>query len=78
MSEEMLIQHCSPTLAGLKTGNLFNCRYQSYEEVLCFLRKWNTAHDDAILVAEPVICNDAPDDEAIEACKALGAKLAEA
>lgn len=43
MSEEMLIMHCSPTLAGLKTGNLFNCHYQSYEEVLSFLRKWNTA-----------------------------------
>ena len=43
MSEEMLIQHCSPTLAGLKTGNLFNCHYQSYAEVLGFLRKWNTA-----------------------------------
>ena len=46
MCEEMLIQHCSPTLAGLKTGNLFNCHYQSYEEVLSFLRKWNTALKD--------------------------------
>lgn len=25
MSEEMIIRHGSPTLAGLKTGNLFNC-----------------------------------------------------
>ena len=25
MSEELLIRHCSPTLAGLKTGNLFPC-----------------------------------------------------
>lgn len=25
MSEEMLIRHCSPTLAGLKTANLVNC-----------------------------------------------------
>lgn len=25
MSEDMLIRHCSPTLAGIKTGNLFPC-----------------------------------------------------
>ena len=28
------------------------------------------------LAAESVICNDAPDDEAVEACRALGAALA--
>lgn len=27
MSDEMIIRHGSPTLAGLKTGNLFNCSY---------------------------------------------------
>ena len=31
----------------------------------------------ASLVAESVICNDAPDDEAISSCKALGSILAE-
>ncbi|MDE5939829.1 MAG: DUF3793 family protein [Lachnospiraceae bacterium] len=25
ISEEMVIYHCSPTMAGLKTGSLFNC-----------------------------------------------------
>ena len=25
MSEQLLVQHCSPTLAGLKTGSLFTC-----------------------------------------------------
>lgn len=25
MSEEMLVRHCSPTLAGLKSGSLFSC-----------------------------------------------------
>ncbi|MBQ9120870.1 MAG: DUF3793 family protein [Clostridia bacterium] len=25
MSEELLIQHCAPTLAGIKTGSLFSC-----------------------------------------------------
>lgn len=42
MSEEMLVMHCSPTLAGLKTGNLFSCSYRDSEEVLGFLRHWNT------------------------------------
>lgn len=27
MSDEMVIRHGSPTLAGLKTGNLFSCTY---------------------------------------------------
>lgn len=25
MSEELIVRHCSPTLAGLKTGSLFTC-----------------------------------------------------
>ena len=27
MSEELLVRHCAPTLAGLKTANLFACRF---------------------------------------------------
>lgn len=33
MSEELVIRHCSPTLAGLKTGSLFNCHYENAEEI---------------------------------------------
>ena len=29
----------------------------------------------AVLTSEPVICNDAPDDEAVAACEALGKSL---
>lgn len=29
MSEELLVRHCSPTLAGLKTGNLFSYKVES-------------------------------------------------
>ena len=29
MSEELIVRHCSPTLAGLKTGNLFACSYDT-------------------------------------------------
>ena len=31
MSEEMIVRHCSPTLAGIKTGSLFNCPFESKE-----------------------------------------------
>ena len=33
MSEELIIRHCSPTLAGLKTGNLFSCTFCTEEEL---------------------------------------------
>ena len=33
MSEDQVIRHCAPTLAGLKTGNIFNASYQSQEEL---------------------------------------------
>ena len=33
MSEDLVIKHCAPTLAGLKTGNLFNASYDSRQEL---------------------------------------------
>ena len=41
MSEEAIIKHCSPTLAGLKTGNIFNCEYESREEMREAICAWN-------------------------------------
>lgn len=41
MSEELLVRHCSPTLAGLKTGSLFTCRYASEKDVTHSLRRLN-------------------------------------
>lgn len=41
MSEQMLIQHCSPTLAGMKTGNMFTCVYTNLQEVKDFIRSLN-------------------------------------
>ena len=41
MSDELIIRHCSPTLAGLKTGNIFSCTYVDSEELRDQLRKWN-------------------------------------
>lgn len=33
MSEEIFVRHCSPTLAGIKTANLFTCRFENEEEM---------------------------------------------
>lgn len=41
MSEETIIKHCSPTLAGLKTGNLFNCTYESRKAMTEAICAWN-------------------------------------
>ena len=43
-----------------------------------WMRQWEErcAADGAVLVCESVIVNEAPDDEGVEACKALGAALA--
>ena len=43
-----------------------------------WMRTWEEtcAADGAVLVCDSVICNDAPDDDAAAACKALGAALA--
>ena len=43
MSEETLIRHCAPTLAGIKTGNLFRCAYPDRREMIEDVRRWNTA-----------------------------------
>ena len=42
-----------------------------------WMRNWNDrcVADGAVMAADFVICNDAPDAEAEEACKALGAAL---
>lgn len=41
MSEKMIVTHCSPTLAGMKTGNLFSCRCSCGRELLGFTASWN-------------------------------------
>lgn len=41
MSEEMLVRHCSPTLAGIKTGNLFTCPYESKAQNIKDIRRLN-------------------------------------
>ena len=73
---EPLFSACESKLSGKKIALFGSYGWGDGE----WMRNWQEQceADGAILVAEPVICNDAPDDDALEACKALGAKLAEA
>ncbi len=41
MSEEIIIRHCAPTLASIKTANMFTCPFSSRQEMLCSLRAFN-------------------------------------
>lgn len=41
MSEEMIIKHCSPTLAGIKTGNMFSCAFDNPEQMKESIRTYN-------------------------------------
>lgn len=43
MSDELIVRHCSPTLAGLKAGSLFSCRYTSPRDLTAELRRLNRA-----------------------------------
>lgn len=42
MSDEMIVEFCSPTLAGIKTGNLFSCEYLDYHNLEKDLRRVNS------------------------------------
>ena len=41
MSEEVFVRHCSPTLAGIKTANLFSCRFADEKEMRDSVRRLN-------------------------------------
>ena len=41
MPEQLLIDHCSPTLAGLKTGNMFPVNIEPGQDICDELRKLN-------------------------------------
>lgn len=41
MSDEIIIRHCSPTLAGIKTGNMFSCPFENKEEMKNTIRHLN-------------------------------------
>lgn len=41
MAEEIVVRHCSPTLAGLKIGNLFTYSYLKDNTLTAELKGWN-------------------------------------
>ena len=41
MLEKYLIDHCSPTLASIKTANLFTCFFKTEEELMENMEYWN-------------------------------------
>ena len=41
MSEDIVVRQCAPTLAGLKTGSLFPCPYESKQTLMKDVRKLN-------------------------------------
>lgn len=41
MSEDYIVRHCAPTLAGLKTGSIFVCPYDTKDALLASVRRLN-------------------------------------
>ena len=71
---EPMFNACEAKLSGKKVGLFGSYGWGDGE----WMRNWEETctADGAVLVTESVICNDAPSDDAIAECKALGAALA--
>ena len=54
MSEEMVVRQCAPTLAGIKTGSLFPCPYQSRQALMSEIRALNRRLSPKGLILLPV------------------------
>ncbi len=72
---EPMFSACAPKLSGKKIALFGSYGWGDGE----WMRTWKEECESAgaVLVSEPVICNEAPDDEAIAACEALGKSLTE-
>lgn len=70
-----LFSACEGALSGKKLGLFGSYGWGDGE----WMRTWEDRcrSDGAILTAEPVICQEAPDEDALTACRTLGAALAE-
>lgn len=71
---EPLFESCKPALKGKKVALFGSYGWGDGE----WMRSWEERCNDdgANLVCDSVICNDAPDDEALASCRKLGAALA--
>lgn len=54
MSEEYVVRQCAPTLAGIKTGSLFPCPYQSRHALMGEIRALNRRLSPKGLILLPV------------------------
>ena len=72
---EPVFSDCEAALSGKKTGLFGSYGWGDGE----WMRNWaeRCENDGAVLACEPVICNDAPDDDAKAECEALGKALAQ-
>ena len=71
---EPLYSSCEPELSGKKVGLFGSYGWGDGE----WMHNWEDKckEDGAVLVADGVICQEEPDDDAVENCKALGKALA--
>ena len=71
---EPVFNECEPKLNGKKIALFGSYGWGDGE----WMRNWNETcrNDGAVMACDYVICNEAPDDDAIEECKALGKALA--
>lgn len=58
MYDTLLVRHCAPTLAGLKTGCLFSCPFPCREDMRACLRGWNAQFKGKGLHTLPVHCHE--------------------
>ena len=72
---EPMFNACAPKLSGKRIALFGSYGWGDGE----WMRNWQEQCNElgAVLIEEPVICNDAPDDEATAACEALGKALTE-
>ena len=70
---EPMFQACEGKLGGKKIALFGSYGWGDGE----WMRNWEETciNDGAVMACDFVICNEAPDDDAIAACKALGAAL---
>ena len=70
---EPMFNGCESALSGKKIALFGSYGWGDGE----WMRNWEETckADGAVLACESVTCNDAPDDDAVAACKALGAAL---
>jgi len=72
---EPMFNQCESQLQGKKIALFGSYGWGDGE----WMRNWKDlcVNDGANVVCDPVICNDAPDDDALAACRNLGAALAQ-